>query len=196
MKILTPISYFYEYTYKIFNRILRYSFKERFASCGKNVRFYPSSSQFIYRNIHVGNDVQIGYRASFIASIAKIYIGNKVLFGPHVTIRGGNHRFDIVGQFIHDIKDSEKTSQYDKDVIIEDDVWVGTNVTILSGVKIGRGSVIAAGAVVTKSIPPYSIAGGIPANVIKKRFSIEQILEHEKVLYPMEKRLNLTNIQS
>lgn len=67
-------------------------------------------------------------------------------------------------------------------MIIEDDVWCGANVTILKGVTIGRGSVIAAGSVVTKSCPSYSIIGGVPAKILKRRFTTEQIKEHEKIL--------------
>lgn len=61
------------------------------------------------------------------------------------------------------------------DVIVGNDVWIGNGVTILSGVEIGHGAVIAAGSVVTRSIPPYSIAGGVPAKVIRLRFSPEII---------------------
>ena len=68
---------------------------------------------------------------------------------------------------------------YDQPVVIEDDVWVGANVTILKGVTIGHGSVVAAGAVVTKSCPPYSIIGGVPAKLIKMRFTDDDIKEHE-----------------
>ena len=71
---------------------------------------------------------------------------------------------------------------YDQPVVIEDDVWCGANVTILKGVTIGRGSVVAAGAVVTKSFPPYSIIGGIPAKLLKMRFTEEEIMEHERML--------------
>lgn len=70
----------------------------------------------------------------------------------------------------------------DAPVVIEDDVWCGANVTILKGVTIGRGSVVAAGAVVTKSFPPYSIIGGVPAKLIKMRFSPEEIVQHEALL--------------
>lgn len=132
----------------------------KFASIGRNVTFNPLNSDFYYSHIHIGNDVQIGERASFIASIAHIYIGNKVLFGPRVTIRGGNHRADIPGRYIYDIKDNEKYPTDDEDVTIEDDVWIGCNVTILKGVRIGRGSIVAAGAVVNKDVPPYCIMGG------------------------------------
>ena len=86
--------------------------------------------------------------------------------------------------------DYEKNTDDDQDVIIEGDTWIGLGVTILKGVTIGRGSVIAAGAIVTKSMPPYSIIVGAPAKALKQRFSKEQILEHERLLYPEEKRLN------
>ena len=67
-------------------------------------------------------------------------------------------------------------------MVIEDGVWMGCNVIVLKGVKVGRGAVVAAGAVVTKDVPPYAIVGGNPAKVIKFRFTDEQILEHERYL--------------
>ena len=104
-----------------------------------------------------------------------------------VNIITGNHRVDIKGRYMMDIKDCEKREEDDQDVVIEDDVWVGTGAIILKGVTIGRGSVVAAGSVVTRSIPPYSIVGGVPARVIKKRFTDEEIEEHEKILFESEK---------
>lgn len=74
--------------------------------------------------------------------------------------------------------------------MIENDVWIGANVTILVGVTIGRGAIIAAGAVVNKSIPPYAIAGGVPAKVIKFKWSVDQILQHEAILYPDNERFS------
>ena len=81
-----------------------------------------------------------------------------------------------------DITDEEKLPENDQPVVIEDGVWTGANVIILKGVTIGRGSVVAAGSVVTKSCAPYSIIGGVPAKLIKMRFTPEQIVEHEKLL--------------
>lgn len=105
-------------------------------------------------------------------------IGKKVIFGPRPTIITGDHRIDVIGKYIMD--STEKLPENDAPVVIEDDVWVGSNVTILKGVTIGRGSVIAARAVVTKSCPPYSIIGGVPAKVLKMRFSAEAIKIHER----------------
>lgn len=69
------------------------------------------------------------------------------------------------------------------DIIVDDDVWVGFRSTILSGVHIGQGAVIAAGSVVTKDIPPYAIVGGVPAKIIKYRFSPDMITELLKIDY-------------
>lgn len=167
------------------NAIIAKCHKSVFADCGTNVSVGYNCT-FIHSNIHVGNNVHIGSNAHFIASISHIYIGNYVMFGPNVTIRGGNHRIDVVGRYMYDIKENEKLPENDQDVIIEDDVWVGCNATILKGVTIGRGSVVAAGAVVTKSCNPYSIIGGNPAKLIKMRFSENEIIEHEKILYGRE----------
>ena len=104
------------------------------------------------------------------------------MFGPAVTIVSGDHRSDIIGKYMIEITDSEKRSEDDLDVVIEDDVWVGTGAIILKGVTIGRGSIIAAGALITKDVPPYSIVGGVPARVIKMRFTPEEIKRHENNL--------------
>lgn len=94
----------------------------------------------------------------------------------------------MIGKYVTDINESNKPKGYDKDVIVECDVWIGCNVTLLSGVHIGRGAIIAAGAVVAKDIPPYGIAAGIPAKVIKFRWTIDEILEHESLLYIEKER--------
>ena len=128
----------------------------------------------------VGDYTSIPKGATFYCTEASLTIGKKVIFGPHPTIITGDHRIDVIGKYIMDSK--EKLSENDAPVIIEDDVWTGANVTILKGVTIGRGSVIAAGAVVTKSFPPYSIIGGVPAKLLKMRFTPDEIEKHERLL--------------
>lgn len=190
MKLLKKI--FYCITCAIFVKckkidliIERNVLKNRLAACGKNLIWYPHNSDFIFSHIYIGNNVYIGPHASMIASIAKIRILDDVTFGPHVTIRGGDHIFNIPGKLINEFNDNDKRPEDDKDVIIEEDVWVGTNVTILKGVRIGRGAIIGAGAVVTKSVPPYVIFGGVPAKKIGNRFKkLEDVRLHESIKYP------------
>ena len=169
------------------NRFLSFFYKRMMRGCGNHVRFSALTSDFTYRNITIGNDVYIGPHALFLCTESQIFIGNKVLFGPHVTIIGGDHRITDVGRFIYDVLD--KHPEDDQDVHIEDDVWIGTNTTLLKGVTVGRGSVVAAGALVTEDVPPYAIVGGVPAKVLKYRFTPEQIQEHERQLYAEDKRM-------
>ena len=168
---------------RAYNKIYIPQCKKRMLSCGKDVFFSPCDSIITYESLYVGNHVSIGYHADFVATRSKIIIGDHVVFGPHVSIRGGDHRFDIPGRYIDSIKDEDKLPQNDADVIFEGDNWIGMNATILKGVTVGFGSVVAAGAVVTKSIPPYSVAGGVPAKVIKQRFTRDQMEYHSERLH-------------
>ena len=146
--------------------------------------------------IHIGDGVSLGSGVTIFATRAHVYIGNHSFSGPNLTIMTGDHPSDIVGRFIADNRkvDLEKQgvdiSKYDQDVVIDEDVWMGSNVTILKGVHIGRGAIVAAGSVVTRSLPPYCIGGGIPAKCLKFRWSVDEIMKHEELLYPEEERLS------
>lgn len=140
-------------------------------------------SDMTYQNISIGNNVGIGRNAVFMCTRAEIFIGDNVMFGPHVFLVTGGHRMDVIGRFMISITNDEKLPENDRNIVIEGDNWIGANSIILKGVTIGRGSVVAAGAVVTKDIPRYSIVGGNPAKLIKMRFSDEQLFEqHETSL--------------
>ena len=150
-----------------------------FKKCGKNVKF-GHGCEFSYDNIELGDDVYIGPGACFMSAIGTIKIGNKVLFGPNVTIMGGDHRTNVVGAFMFDVQ--EKLPENDRDVVIEDDVWIGANVLILKGVRVGRGSVVGAGSVVVKSIPPYTVYVGSPGLKTWPRWDAKTIADHERRL--------------
>lgn len=166
----------------MYNKIYIPLYRKEFASCGQSVHFSPLDSVFTYQNMYLGNDVNIGYHADMVATKSRIIIGDHVIFGPHVSIRGGDHRTDLIGKYVDEVDDNMKLPENDQDVIFEGDNWIGMNVTILKGVTIGRGCIVAAGALVNKSMPPYSIVGGVPAKVLKMRFTENQIVEHENIL--------------
>ena len=110
----------------------------------------------------IGDNVGIAANA-FIAMRGKVEIGSNTIFGPNVSIHAENHNFSDTDK---PIKLQGATR---KGVKIGEDCWVGSKAVILDGVTIGSHSIIAAGAVVTKDVPEYSIVGGVPAKVIKMR---------------------------
>ncbi len=137
-------------------------------------------------HIECGNHVSIGEGAYFVSTKAKLIIQDHCVFGPNVTIYTGDHAIHVVGKHIIDVTDEDKErlgGGFDKDVVIEEGCWIGTRAIILKGVRVGKGSVIGAGAVVTKDVPPYSVYVGSPPWKIFPRFTPEQILEHESALY-------------
>ena len=131
---------------------------------GRQVRFYG------IQNVYLGSDVSLGERNILMCTRANIIIGDHVMTGPGVTMITGGHRIDIQGRPMTSITNDEKLPENDQDIIFEGDNWIGANVVILKGVTIGLGAVVAAGAVVTKDVPKYSVVGGVPAKVLKYRF--------------------------
>jgi acetyltransferase-like isoleucine patch superfamily enzyme len=106
----------------------------------------------------------------------KLYLGKFISIATGVKfILGGNHNYHRVTTYLSfDISDGKLDTgglSSNGDIIVENDVWIGQDVTIMSGVTVGNGSVIATGSIVTKDVEPYSIVGGIPAKIIKKRFN-------------------------
>ena len=95
--------------------------------------------------------------------IGKVIIKEYVAISPNCVIVGSNHVFKDPNKLIND------QGVKSKGIYIDDDVWIGANSTVLDGVVIGKGSIIGAGSVVSKSIPPYSVAFGNPCIVVKKR---------------------------
>lgn len=194
MNLARICAHIFDFLRRALRRIRMYLLRPLFGTYGKNFWFDPDG-QYIFSHIHVGDNVSLGLRPTLMAANSFIHIGNNVMFGPEVTIRGGNHRTDIIGRFMTDIGLADKRPTDDQGVIIEDDVWVGTRAIILHNVRIGRGAIVAAGAVVTKDVPPYGIAGGVPARVIKFRWDVDSILCHEAVLYKPEQRHSRADLE-
>jgi acetyltransferase-like isoleucine patch superfamily enzyme len=174
-------------------RLLMTPLRALFGSHGKRFRFDPGGF-YSYPNIHVGDHSNLGFRPILLAALSDIRIGNRVLFGPEVVIIGGGHNLTVPGRFMCDV--FEKTGNEDLGVTIEDDVWIGARAVILHGVRVGRGSVIGAGSVVTKSVPPYAIVAGNPAQVIRFRWDVDTILQHEGILYPPRERYSREQLQT
>ncbi|MDD5360373.1 MAG: CatB-related O-acetyltransferase [Sulfurovaceae bacterium] len=139
-----------------------------------------------YGNVSVGRFTVInGPSTRVVAQVNTIKIGSFCSIASGVVIQEYYHKYDRVSTFYMNnyfFEGKPNNDIFSKgDIIIEDDVWIGSNSVILSGVKIGRGSIIGAGSVVTKSIPAYSIVAGNPATIIKKRFTNQIISELEEL---------------
>lgn len=125
---------------------------------------------------------------------AKFVLGKGSGAAEGLKVATGNHA-QLIGRFYRTITEDEKPTGYDKDVVVKEDVWIGMNVVLLCGVTVGRGAIISAGAVVTKDIPPYCVAGGVPAKPIKFKWTIDQILKHETILYPESDRFTREQLE-
>lgn len=161
------------------------------------------------RAITVGKKTYGYFSVLLYSENVKLKIGNYCSIASGVMfILGADHALRHISTYPFKVKCmGENVEAASKgDIVIEDDVWIGYGATIMSGVHIGQGAVVAAGAVVTKDVPPYAVVGGVPAKVIKYRFDDELIKELMEVDYsqltePMIKEhiedlyLNLTDAQ-
>lgn len=151
---------------------------------GQRLRFGRGTTFNAPNGIEIGHNVFIG---KYVSLDTDLDIGNDVLIANLVGFIGRyDHDYSVVGVPMKDapwIGDADYLGPgRGLKVIVEDDCWIGFNAVLLSGVRVGRGSIVAAGAVVTKDIPPYSIAAGMPARVVGQRFSEDQIVVHEAAL--------------
>lgn len=147
--------------------------KEMFASCGDNVYIEPPfHASWGGKHVYLGDYVYINFNLTLIDD-AHIYIGNRVLIGPNVTLVTAAHPLSSELR--------SKGLQYNKPIYVEDDVWIGANVIVLPGIRIGKGSVIGAGSVVTKDIKENSLVYGNPAKVIREITKDDDIyFDHNK----------------
>lgn len=141
-------------------RIRAFILKRLFRKFGKNVNIEPKVIFYNMSESEIGNNSGIGI-GSFVGLVT---IGCDVMIGEQFMAVSQNHEFSDVT-----IPMRLQGLQKNKRITIEDDVWIGSRVTLLPGVTIGKGAVVGAGSVVTKSVPPCSIVGGNPAREIGKR---------------------------
>lgn len=131
------------------------------------VRVMPHTSFAKGMKITIGHNVQFG---NYCNIASDVHFGNNILMAGRVCFVGKNdHTFSTPGKLIWNSKRGENGM-----TIVEDDVWIGHNVTIVGGIRLSKGSIIAAGSVVNKDVPPCEIWGGVPAKKIRDRFILDK----------------------
>jgi len=167
-------------------RLRKIYFKRLMKSLGPGAILWPGIQVIGPKNIAIGDrfaclrnctlmacddgTIEFGDRLGFNANVyinacigGKIVLGNDVLVGPNVVMRASDHVMKDVNRPIN------QQGHTGGEIIIEDDVCIYSNVTVVGGIRIGKGAVVAAGAVVTRNVEPYTVVGGVPAVFIKRR---------------------------
>jgi len=174
-------------------RIVNVNFNSQLGKCGKGTSVRNPNYCLVPKKIFLGNNVNVNDGLTFIArpdcEAGKLIIKDNAIITQNFTAITNNHSVvKELGKTMKEVTLSRRNDK-DEDIVIEEDVWVACNVTILPGVTVGRGAIIGAGAVLRRSIPPYAIVLGNPGMVIGYRFTPDEIIEHERILYPEDFRI-------
>ncbi len=150
--------------------------REVFAECGDNCYFeLPFHANWGGHHVHFGSDIYANSNLTLVDD-GHVYVGDKVMFGPNVTIATANHPIDP------DLR--SKGLQYNKDVHIGENTWIGAGTVIVPGVHIGKNTLIGAGSVVTKDIPNGVVAVGNPCRILRK------VGEHDREFFYKAERID------
>lgn len=140
------------------------------------------------KNVFLEENTHILGRSLIITTKGRFIMKRNAASAEGLTVVTGNHP-SVVGEFFL-LKAAMDVQESVSDVVVEEDVWLASNVTLLPGVVVGRGAIVGSGSVCRKSVPPYSIVLGNPAKVVGFRFNPEEVRQHEEKLYRPEDRLD------
>lgn len=185
-----------KYAYAVFilpRKFKLFLIKKRLGVCGKDVIIAFPCKMSRPKNVFMSDHTLIQPNVTFIMNEGKVYVGRWAVIASNSTIITDNH-IPTVG-INHRMLGRYHINDKVKDIRIGDDAWVGAGATLMSGASLGRGSIAATGCVVNKPVPPYAVVAGIPARIIASVFTKEQVIEHEKYLYPEEERMTINEIE-
>lgn len=168
--------------------------RKNIGSAGKNSRIEFPVYISCPESVHMEENslIRQGTRI-IIAPTEHLYIKKYTVVGVNTTIVTNGHR-STVG-IPHILLGASHINDKSSDIHIDEDVWIGVNVTILAGASLGRGCICGACSTITKPVPPYALVTGTPAKIVGVKFSIDQIIEHEKILYPENERMSRAELE-
>ena len=177
---------FYRYYFETRRR--KFGYIDKTAYVRFPIRTKEPENIYLYENCHIMGGALIS------AAKAKFIMKKNSGAAEGLTVITTTHPAFIGEWFMEKGNNNEYAEA--KDIIVEEDVWIATNVTLLMGAHIGRGAIIGAGAVIRKKIPPYAIVVGNPAKIVCFKFTPTEIIEHEERLYPLDKRLTINVLEN
>lgn len=184
---------------KSWRKILTILYHYQFKHISKTARVHYTATVYNPSNLYMEENTNIDGGAIIMNGRAKLIfkrnsgaaVGLLAITGNHMSIVGKN-----IKQITNKVKDElDINHEMDKDIIVEEDVWIAARVTLLSGTVLSRGCIVGAGSVVRGSIPPYAMVIGNPCKVVGFRFTPSEIIEHEKILFEESERLPLELLQ-
>lgn len=193
-RIFKPLASLYNLGSRFWMKyILSPLYKSRLGYCGKDVTIRFRNNVRFLPNVYLYDDTYIAEGFTFVSYTGKMIMKAHSGAADNFTVITNNHA-RVVGRFIKETE-LERSHELEADVVIDEDVEIGSDVTLLAGVHVGRGAAVGSGSVVRTNVPPYAIVIGNPAKIVGFTFTPEQIVEHEKALYPESERLPLEKLE-
>ena len=191
MHFISYISRLIDFITRVYNAKIRsLYYTSRLGECGKNVFIKKPLTYSNLQNIIMEDNTSIDYGMTFMSVTGKLIMKKGSGASAGLTVITGTHIREI-GEPFKEGRSSHHNGDKEGDIIVGENVWIGVNVTLLYGAKIGREAILGAGTVCSKVIPPYAIVKGNPAKIVGFVFTPEEAIEHEKMLYPENERLSL-----
>lgn len=144
------------------------------------------------KNVFIGDYCIIQDQINFISNKGKLIVGKYSVVSSGCTVIPGSHLLTVGVPFY--ISAMNHINDDEGDIIIEEDCWIGAGCILLPKCHVGRGAVVGAGSVVKKNVLPYAVVVGSPARIIATKFTKEEIIKHEQILYPPEERMTISQL--
>ena len=175
------------------DRLLGIDRRSEYGYLAPDAYLAPDVMVFCKKNLFLYENTSIPEGAVILNPRSRFIMKRGSFSSYNLCVCPGNH-MSVVGMWKHDVTDAikdklDKDGRCDRDIIIEEDVWIGINVTLLNGAHIGRGCIVGAGCVIAGEWPPYAVIVGNPAHIVKPVFKLDDVVRHEETLYTPEERI-------